>query len=44
MNKKWVGVLLLTIALGLAWYYFDYKLSIILFLALTGNNFERSKK
>jgi hypothetical protein len=43
MNKKLIGALLLIIALGLAWYWFDYKLSIIIFLALTGNKFEQSK-
>jgi len=43
MNKHVVGSVLIIIALSLAWYYFDYKLSIIIFLALTGNKFEQSK-
>jgi len=41
--KKLTGTLLLITSLVLAWYYFDYKLSIIIFLALLGYNLEQSK-
>ncbi len=37
-----VGTLLIIAALVLSWIWFDWKLSLIIFLALMGNNLERS--
>ena len=44
MTKSITGSILLIIAFSLTLYWFDYKLLLILFIALTGNNFEQSRK
>ena len=38
---KIIGGILLLIGGGLAWYWFSWKLTLILFLVLTGNNMEQ---
>ena len=43
-KKQLAGTLMLIIAFLLAWYWFNYKLMLILFLALLGNNLEQEKK
>lgn len=37
-----IGTVVGLIALAMAWVWFGWKLSLVIFLALMGNNFERS--
>lgn len=39
-----IGFVILGITVTLAWVWFSWKLSLLLFLALLGNNFERYKR
>jgi len=43
-RKQILGVIVGIISMGLAWYIYDWKLMIIIFLALWGNNLEQSGK
>lgn len=38
---KIIGAVIGLTAFILAWYYYDFKLAIIIFLSLLGNNMER---
>jgi len=47
MKVKYInllGTLVLFITFALAWYWFTWKLALVLFLALFGNNLERYVK
>jgi len=39
-----IGALVGLSSFVLAWYFYDWKLSVIIFLALLGNNIERSNR
>lgn len=40
-HKLILGTLLLITAFAFGWIWFGFKLSLVIFLALTGNNLER---
>jgi|AntAceMinimDraft_18_1070375.scaffolds.fasta_scaffold231540_1 hypothetical protein len=42
--KEVLGAFILGISISLGWYWFGYKLLIVIFLALFGNNLERSER
>lgn len=42
MNKILLGLVIGIIAMTLGWIWFGWKLSLVMFLALMGNNLERS--
>ncbi len=39
-----IGMVIGITAMALAWIWFGWKLSLVIFLALMGNNFERSDR
>lgn len=39
---NYIGMALLITAMSLGWIWFDWKLSLVIFLALSGNNMERN--
>ena len=42
--KELLGFIVLIISIALGWYWFGYKLPIVIFLSLLGNNLERSER
>lgn len=40
---NYIGMILTTTALILGWLWFGWKLSLVLFIAITGNNMEMNK-
>lgn len=40
--KNLLGMVISIMAYGLAWWLYDWKLAVVIFLAITGNNLERS--
>lgn len=41
-NITYIGTVIIVLTLGLAWAWFSWKLAVVIFLALLGNNFEQS--
>ena len=41
-KKQLLGAVVGLVAMSLAWYWFSWKLTLIILLALFGNNLERS--
>ena len=39
-----IGAVIGFTAMGLGWYWFSWKLSLVIFLAIMGNNMERAKR
>ncbi len=44
MKKQLIGMFIGIVAMGLAWVIYDWKLMLILILALWGNNLEQNGK
>jgi hypothetical protein len=43
-TKQLLGMVISTVAAALAWLWFDWKLSLVIMLALWGNNLEQFGK
>ena len=42
-NTQIIGAIIIIISLIGAWFFYDWKLAVIIYLAITGNNIEQNK-
>ena len=40
---NYLGAIIGILSMGLGWYWFSWKLSLVIILAIAGNNMERNK-
>jgi hypothetical protein len=43
-NKKYIGMILLILSVGMAFVWYGWQLGLIIWLALAGNNLEQKHK